>query len=298
MIGFIGLGSMGGAIVSHLLSKGEELIAFDQNKDVLQRYVNEGAAPGHSVRDIADRVEMLVVCLPGKDASLKVAKEAAKGGKVKIYAELSTIGGETMGKINAILGSNGIQLVDAPVSGGRLSVEKGTLSVMLSGPDQALKKFEKIAGSFAGKITRIGSGVGQAQLCKLVNNSLNFTALLVSCEAVTVGVKAGIKAPVLLDAINAGTGRNSATADKIPRAILPRTFDLGGPLAGVVKDLDLYLSSADSAGLPRGLISHTREMWNEAIKEMNPLDDASNIIRYFEDLLDIEVKEEGVVAHE
>ncbi|MCP5143974.1 MAG: NAD(P)-dependent oxidoreductase [Gammaproteobacteria bacterium] len=289
MIGFVGLGSMGGAIVTRLLAAGEQVAVFDRSPALLQRFGDAGAHTASSVQEVADRAEVVIACVPDKDASISVASEVMNGTAVRIHADLSTIGCAAIREIEGQLRTKGIQVVDAPISGGRAAIENGTLSVMVAGEETALNRFEQVAKPFAGRITRIGNRVGQAQLCKLVNNGINFTAFLVSCEAVSVGVKAGIKPQVLLDVINAGTGRNSATMDKIPRAIVPRTFDLGGPLGGVVKDLDLFLTEAALAGLPSGVIAHTRKMWSEAITAMDPASDSSNIIRHFENILDVEV---------
>ena len=290
MLGFIGLGSMGGAIVSRLLSQQVAVVAFDNDGEALRRQVTAGACAANSAAEVADRADIVMACLPSVEASLAVAHEVARGTRAKVYAELSTIGREAIGQIEKLLQSHGIQVIDAPISGGVRAAESGTLSMMLAGPSPAIERVTAEAAGFSKSTLRIGAQPGQAQLCKLVNNAINFTAFLVSCEAVTTGVAAGIDASMLVDIINAGTGRNSGTTHKIPQTILPRTFNLGGGLGAALKDLDLYLAEAGRANLPPGVVAETRSLWAKASTELGPEQDAAHIIRYFESRLGVEVK--------
>ncbi len=289
-VGFVGLGQMGEPIVERLLGRNYRVLAFDTNSEALDRCAGRGATAATCPEEIADEAELVMACLPHMEASIDVATSVAGGKRVAVYSELSTIGPQAIEDIGAIVGPRAIDLVDAPVSGGRRAAQTGALSMMASGPGGAVSQLESVAGAFVGEFLRIGERAGQSQLCKLVNNALNFTALAVSCEAIAVGVKAGIGARNLVDVINAGTGRNSATVDKIPRAILPRTFDLGGGLGAALKDIDLYLDEATKAGLPAGVIQETGNLWRKALDELAPGGDASHIARFFEALLNVEMR--------
>ncbi len=104
--------------------------------------------------------------------------------------------------------------------------EKGTLAVMVSGPKEIHETVTPVL-KVIGKLFFVGTQPGQGQTMKLLNNLLSGTAMAISSEAVVMGVKAGLDPQQIMDVINAGSGRNSATQDKIPRCVIPRTFDFG-----------------------------------------------------------------------
>ncbi len=213
MIGFIGLGRMGTPIVRRLLAQGVEVAVFDTDAAALARLASEGAAPMRSSREAADSAEAVLACLPSAQECLSVAKEVSAGDAVRTYAELSTIGRDSMRKLGDILGPAGIELVDAPILGGPAQAARGALGLILSGQRAACEQVAKFAAPFADRIFPVGDQPGLAQLCKLVDNGIFFSAFLASCEAIAVGVTRNIDASVLVDVINAGTGRNNATMD-------------------------------------------------------------------------------------
>lgn len=291
-IGFIGLGLMGGAIVRRMLQTGSSLIAYDIREDVLDAFVALGAERAKSVLEVADRATLVMVCLP-TGGSPDVAREAAEGRAVEVYAELSTMRPETMREIAAILSPRDIALVDAPVSGGVTIAERGELSLMMAGPEPAMDRLATATQSVTGHIFRIGASPGQAQLCKLVNNAIGFTLFVASCEALSVGAAGGIDPALLLGAVNAGTARNSWTTDKFGPHILSRTFDAGGKVGGGPRALDLYLGEATAAGMPPGLVAKTREVWAEIAESLDPQADFTTMICHYEGLVGAELAAPG-----
>jgi 3-hydroxyisobutyrate dehydrogenase len=149
-----------------------------------------------------------------------------EGTRVKRVADFSTIGPRTAGIVARALAERKVTYVDAPVSGGLKGAREGTLAVMVSCPKNVYAELEPVLKTF-GKPFHLGEVAGQAQTMKLANNLLAAAAIAVSSEAMVMGVKAGLDPKMMLDVLNAGTGRNSATQDKFPRAILPGTFDFG-----------------------------------------------------------------------
>lgn len=109
----------------------------------------------------------------------------------------------------------------------------------------------------------VGSVAGQAQVCKIVNNAISITGMVVACEAMVLGAKAGLDPAVMIDVINASTGRNSATVDKFPKAILARTFDYGGPMSIGEKDLNLYLEEARAQEVSSLAVSIPAQLWGD-----------------------------------
>lgn len=282
MIGFIGLGNMGGAIAERLLSHGAKMIAYDTNAPLLQRLANKGALAAGSASEVADRAELIFACLPSAEASLAIANEVCGGAALKIHVELSTIGRHAIEEVEMILHAAGIALVDAPVSGGASAAKRGALSIMVAGPNLAVARAVEHLRPAASKVFRFGEKVGSGQLCKLVNNAIGFTAFLVSCEAVAVGVASGLDAALLIDAINAGSGRNTGTTDKFPAEILQRRFNMGAKLGSGLKDVDLYLAEAEATGMPPAIVASMRDIWGRAVATLGPTGDFTTIIQYFE----------------
>jgi 3-hydroxyisobutyrate dehydrogenase-like beta-hydroxyacid dehydrogenase len=283
-IGFIGLGKMGFPMARRLIEAGHQLTACDTRKDVLDKMVALGAQAASSPKDIADRVETVMVSLPSLQASLEVA--TGKGGviegkRIKRFVDLSTVGSHMAVKIHDLLKAKNIVQLDSPVSGGVGGAEKGTLAVMVSGPRA---DFEAIKSALAviGKTFFIGEKPGSAQTMKLTNNLLSATAMVATCEAVTIGVKSGLDAHVMIDVINAGSGMNTASRDKFPRSILPRSFDFGFATGLMVKDVRLALEEAKSLGMSLEVAEAVGRLWETVYREMGPESDFTSAIKPIE----------------
>src|SRR5580700_5953734 len=226
-IGFIGLGRMGGPMSLRLISAGFDLVVFDTNSDAQAPQKNAGAAVASSPKDVFDSVDLAFVSLPTPDIVEKVVLgNVGQGSRVKTVVDLSTSGPGMATRVSRGLEPYGAGWIDAPVSGGIAGAKKGTLAVMASGPRASFEIAEPLLKNF-GKVFFVGEKAGLAQVAKLGNNLLAAAAMAISSEALVMGVKAGIDPKIMLDIINAGSGRNSATRDKFPRSILPGTFDFG-----------------------------------------------------------------------
>jgi 3-hydroxyisobutyrate dehydrogenase-like beta-hydroxyacid dehydrogenase len=143
--------------------------------------------------------------------------------------------------------------IDSPVSGGVGGAEKGTLAVMVSGPRAEIAAVEP-ALKVIGKLFVVGERPGLGQTMKLVNNVLSATAMAATSEALVTGVKAGLDPRQMLEVINSGTGRNTATEDKFSKAVLPGTFDIGFAAALMLKDVKLFLAEREMLGVPTDVI--------------------------------------------
>jgi 3-hydroxyisobutyrate dehydrogenase-like beta-hydroxyacid dehydrogenase len=140
-----------------------------------------------------------------------------------------------------------------------------------------------------GKVFYLGEKPGLGQMMKLANNLLSATALAITSEAMVLGVKAGLDPKVMLDVINAGSGRNSASQDKFPKSILPRTFDFGFANGLMYKDVKLCLEEASALGVPMWVASAVRQMWLLACTQMGPEQDFTTIVKCVEQWADVEV---------
>ena len=222
LIGFIGVGVMGGPMARRLLERGHQLIVHDANPVALKRMVKLGARAAKSPREVADRAQIVFASLPTPQIVRAVAlgdNGVIRGRAVKTFIDLSTTGSIIEKEIAKALAARRIETVDAPISGGAAGAAKGTLAVMVSGAPRALAGVRELLDVF-GKVFVVGSRAGQGQIMKLLNNLLSTTALAVTTEAFVAGAKAGLDADMMVAVLNAGSGRNSATVDKIPNAVL------------------------------------------------------------------------------
>ena len=251
-VGFIGVGRMGGRLARRLIDAGYPLIIFDTSEEAVQSFVKMGAQPAASAAAVASACEIVITCLPTPQIVQKVAlgpSGIAEGSRVKIFIDMSTTGATYAKRIAEGLSVKGIAAVDAPVSGGVAGAERGTLAVMVSCREELLARVRPVLEVF-GKIFLVGREPGMGQTMKLLNNLLSATAMAISSEAIVMGVKAGLDAQQMMDVINAGTGRNSATADKIPRCVISRKFNTGFSIELLNKDVRLCLEEADALGVP------------------------------------------------
>ena len=291
-IGFIGLGKMGFPMARRLVEAGHAVTVYDTRKEAVDGLVALGAQAAGSVREVADRVETVLASLPTPDVVHAVA--VGKGGliegnRVRRFVDLSTTGAVMAKRIFDTLGERTIVQIDSPVSGGIAGAEKGTLAVMVSGPREEAMALEPVL-SVIGKFFFIGEQPGTGQTMKLCNNVLSATAMAATAEAMVTGVKAGIDPRVMLDVINAGSGRNTATEFKFPKLIVPRTFDLGFTNGLMLKDVSLFLSEAEALGVPVQVAQAVVASVKRSCDEIGPDADFTTVVQPIEKRAGVEVK--------
>jgi 3-hydroxyisobutyrate dehydrogenase-like beta-hydroxyacid dehydrogenase len=297
-IGFIGVGKMGFPMARRLIEAKHQLVIFDQRKEAMDKLVALGAQAATSPKDVADRAETVMASLPSLQASLEVATGTGgviEGKRVKRFLDLSTVGSHMAVRIHGLLAKRNIVQLDSPVSGGVSGAQKGTLAVMVSGP---IADFETVKAALAviGKVFFIGAKPGSAQTMKLANNLLSATAVVATSEAVAMGVKSGLDPTVMIDVINAGSGMNTASRDKFPRAILPRTFDFGFTTGLMVKDVRLCLEEMRSLGLSMEVAEAVGRLWEVVIREMGAESDFTSAIKPIEKAAGVVVGGKGAHA--
>jgi 3-hydroxyisobutyrate dehydrogenase-like beta-hydroxyacid dehydrogenase len=283
-IGFIGLGKMGFPMARRLVEAGHQLVVFDQRQEAVDQLVALGATSASSPKDIADRVETVMASLPSLQASLDVATGEGgviEGKRIKRFVDLSTVGSQMAVKIHGLLASRNIVQIDSPVSGGVGGAEKGTLAVMVSGPSADFELL-KPALDVIGKVFFIGEKPGAGQTMKLANNFLSATAMVATSEAVVMGVKSGLDPKIMIDVINSGSGLNTASRDKFPKAVLPRTFDFGFATGLMVKDVRLALDEMKSLGLSMEVAEAVGRLWEVIIRETGAESDFTSAIKPIE----------------
>ena len=291
-LGFVGVGRMGGPMAGRLLDAGHSLVVYDTNAEVVKPLTDRGAASAASAEDVASKAEVVFISLPTPPIVQAVSlgeKGILTGTRVKTMIDLSTTGPSVAKVVARAAGERGVAWVDSPVSGGVTGAAKGTLAVMVSCGKPTFEQIDPLLKVF-GKTFYVGDKPGLAQIAKLANNLLAAAALVVSSEAVAMGVKAGLDAKVLIDIINAGSGRNSATQDKFPRAILPRTFDFGFTTGLSYKDVRLCVEESESLGVPMVAGAAVRQMLAITQAKYGADSDFTMIAKVVEEWAGVEIK--------
>ena len=264
VVGFVGLGNMGGPMASHIAAAGFELVGFDA-AGTAER-LPAGATAAADVPELAARSDTVLLSLPDGPATLAVvdAIVAARPRRLTTVIDLSTIGPTAAVTAAATLSPIGVAYADGPVSGGTAGAKARTISLMFAGPDAVLEAHRPVFEAFAGNIFHVGSTAGQGQAMKLLNNFLSATALASTSEALTFGRAHGLELPMMLDVLNASSGRNSATVDKFPRRVLTGTYDAGFRTALMAKDVRLYIEMVEQAGTAAAVGRVVSEVWQQA----------------------------------
>ncbi len=294
-IGFIGLGNMGKPMASRLADAGYPLTVYDVRRDSAAALAAKGARIAASPAAVASEVDTVLLSLPNPAIVREVAlgkDGVVAGSKIKTLIDLSTTGATCARAIAAALAAKGIATVDSPVSGGVAGAIKGTLAVMVACPKAMFTELEPML-KHIGSVFFIGECPGMGQTMKLANNLLSATALAATSEAIVFGVKAGLDPAIMIEVINAGSGRNSASQDKFPKAILPRTFDFGFTTGLMYKDLKLCLEEAEAAGVPMWVANAVRQLWQHAHQEIGDDKDFTTIVQVLERWAGVEVKRGG-----
>ncbi len=292
ILGFVGVGRMGGPMASRLLDAGHSLCVFDTNAEAMKPLAARGAQTAASAEEVASKASVVFMSLPTPPIVQTVSvhdRGILSGSTVKTLIDLSTTGPSVAGVVARAAAERGVAWVDSPVSGGVTGAKAGTLAVMVSCAKPTFDQIDPLLKAF-GRTFYVGDKPGLAQVAKLANNLLAAAALVVSSEAIALGVKAGLDARILVDIINAGSGRNSATQDKFPRSILPRTFDFGFATGLSYKDVRLCVDEAEALGVPMVAGAAVRQMLAITQARFGADSDFTSIAKVVEEWAGVEIK--------
>jgi 3-hydroxyisobutyrate dehydrogenase len=276
-VGFIGLGHMGTPMVSRLVDAGVTVRAYDASPEAREAFA--AAVPGATVVDsaseTADGAEAVLLCLPN---SAIVESVVAELDAARVIVDMSSSEPLRTRALAASLADTGRVLVDAPVSGGVSGARAGTLAVMVGGPDDAVADLEPLLAAM-GRPRHVGP-VGAGHALKALNNLMSAAHLVASSEAVLVGEEFGLDPAVMLEVVNGSSGRSGSTENKWPNHILPGTYGAGFGIGLLVKDIHIALDLAASTSVPTRHAAATVALWDEALAELGPTADHTEIARW------------------
>ena len=251
-IGFIGLGIMGRRMARNLMKAGFTLTVWNRSQPGIDELVKEGAAKGSGPDDVARRSDVVITIVGDSPDVEEVAlgpegiTEGAHPGLV--HVDMTTMSPAVTRRIAGRLGEAGIEMLDAPVSGGQQGATDGTLSIMVGGPERTLERCRPVLETMGRKIVQCGpSGAGQTvKLCNQIAVALTNLGM---CEALVFAARSGIDPRVMIEAVNAGAGTSWQMENLAPR-IVERDFRPGFKVAHQGKDLRLALEAAENVASP------------------------------------------------
>ncbi len=256
-VGFIGVGNMGGPMCRNIIKNtNHEVIVFDLSPAAVKECTDLGASAGASVADVAARCDVVITSLPipkvVEDVTLGPAGIAANARAGTVFIDLSTNSPATARRVADGMAAKGIQMLEAPVSGGTTRAAAGTIVIMVGGDDKVYEQQLPLLKSFSGEVVHVG-GIGMGSVAKLINNMLAFCNSAAAAEALMMGKRAGIDLNKLDSVIRNASGMSAGYANMATKA-LKGQFDPTFALDLAHKDLRLAVEMADELGVP-GMIA-------------------------------------------
>jgi len=297
-IGFIGLGNVGGKLAGSLLRNGAELTVRDLNGELEAGFVSRGATRAASPREMAERVDIVITCLPSPAASADVMERPdgilAGLRPGKIWLEMSTTDADEIRRLGALVEARGALAMDCPVSGGCHRAETGNISIFAGGSRAAFDRvlpFLKILGR---RILHTGE-LGSASRIKVVTNYLCTVHLAALAEALTVCKVAGMDMNTAYEAIRISSG-NSFVHETESQVILNGSRDISFTMDLVIKDVGLFDAMAKQLGVPLELSPLVLDIFKDGQRRYGPRELSPNIIKRLEQACDVEVLGTGFPA--
>ncbi|MFD0693334.1 2-hydroxy-3-oxopropionate reductase [Paenibacillus sp. GCM10027628] len=290
-IGFIGLGIMGKPMSKNLLKAGYELVVLATSNNSSE-LAAAGAKTASSPKALAEQVEVIITMLPNSPQENEVVLgpngviEGARPGAVVI--DMSSIAPLTSQEIARKLAEKGIDMLDAPVSGGEPKAIEGTLSVMVGGKKEVFDKCYDVMKAMAASVILTGD-IGAGNVTKLANQIVVAINIAAMSEAFVLASKVGVQPELVYQAIRGGLAGSTVLDAKAP-LVMDRKFDPGFRINLHIKDLSNVLETSHEVGVPLPLTAAVMEMM-QALKVDGMGDcDHGSLIRYYEKLAKVEVK--------
>lgn len=291
-IGFIGLGIMGKPMAKNLLKAGYSVVAYDRNKNKRDEVVAAGAEEGLSPKDVAARTDVIITMLQNSPNVKEVVLgangilEGAKEGS--IIVDTSSIAPLASKEVAAEAAKRGVEMLDAPVSGGEPKAIEGTLSFMVGGKKEVFDKCYEILSKMGASVVHCGD-IGAGNTTKLANQIIVALNIAAMSEALVLGTKAGVDPEAIFNAIKGGLAGSTVLNAKAPLA-MAGNFKPGFRIELHIKDLANAIETGHEVGVPLPLTSQVMEIMQALKVDGKAQDDHGGIIQFYEKLAGIEVR--------
>lgn len=290
-IGFIGLGIMGKPMCMNLMRADYELVIMDKNPSVVKEMENSGAIIAQTPREVASLVEVVITMLPdSKDVKDVVLGEngiieAAKSGLIII--DMSSINPSVSREIYTVIEKQGIEMLDAPVSGGEPKAIEGTLTVMVGGKKEVFNKYAELIKSMASAVVHVGE-IGAGNIAKLCNQIIVAVNISAMAEALILAQKSGVSPELVYKAIRGGLAGSTVLDAKAP-LVMDRKFEPGFRIELHIKDLKNVLEASHTMGLPLPLTASVMEMMQSLLANGLGKEDHCSLVKYYERIANVTV---------
>lgn len=291
-IGFIGLGIMGRPMANNLIKEGYTLVVYDIVKDFVDDVVSRGAKEGTSLKDVAMQSDVIITMLPsmevlrevvfGKDSILDGAKEGTT------IIDMSSVAPALSKEIAIKAKKQGVNMLDAPVSGGEPKAKDGTLAIMVGGEQDVFDECEGLFKAMGSSIVLIGE-VGSGNVAKLANQIIVAVNIAAVGEALVLATKAGVDPEKVYEAIRGGLAGSTVLDAKVPM-ILNGDFTPGARLELHIKDLNNALDTAGDIDAPVPLTKDVMKMMMQLKTDGKESIDHGGIIQYYEKISGVKVR--------
>lgn len=285
LIGIIGLGRMGSQMSSHLLESGFDVIGFDVRSEPLEQLEDAGGQRAGSAKEVAQEASILLTSLPTpavvEDAFCDEDGILAGSSSGLTVLEMSTSSPDTTRAIAEVASEQGVQVIDAPVSGGPEGARSGTMTIMLGAKESELDSISSAVLNALSKQVYYLDDVGSGHMTKLVNNIMSNANRVVAMEAMALGAEYGVKLEKLFEVISNSSGSSNQFEKRMPR-VLNRNFEPGFSVDGAKGDVRVGLDAADQIDYPMPLTSFVHEKLKEASKRGYGKEDAGAVVKVFE----------------
>ena len=288
-IGFIGLGIMGKPMVRNLLKAGHEVWVNNRNKAPMEELAKDGA---HAVsrQELAENAEIIITMLPNGPQ----VKEVMLGDVVnymhagQIFIDCSSISPVVSKEIAAVLAEKGVEMLDAPVSGGEPKAIDGTLSFMVGGKQEVFDAYKPLLETMGASVVRCGD-VGAGNTTKLANQIIVACNIQALAEALTLANKAGVDPELVFQAIKGGLAGSTVMNAKAPM-VIEGNDKPGFKIDLHIKDLNNALDTGHGLGTPMLLTAQVQEMLQWLHNNGDGQSDHSAILKYYERITGVEVR--------
>lgn len=294
-IGFIGLGIMGKPMSKNLIKAGYELVVMDKNEKAAEELGSLGATIASSPKDVAaSGVDVIITMLPNSPHVKEVV--LGKNGIIEGASEgltiidMSSISPIASQEISAELEKKGINLLDAPVSGGEPKAISGTLSVMVGGKQEVFDRYAELMKAMASSVVRVGE-IGSGNICKLCNQIIVAINICAMSEALVLAQKAGVSPDLVYKAIRGGLAGSAVLDAKAP-LVMKRQFAPGFRIDLHIKDMNNVLETSHSLGVPLPLSAAVMEMMQALKSDGLGNEDHSSLLKYYEKMANIMISNE------
>ncbi len=294
-IGFIGLGIMGKPMARNLLKAGHTLVVYDIVEAPVKELVQAGATAASSPKDVASQTTLIITMLPnsphvkqavlGKDGVI----EGAKPGSVLV--DMSSIAPLASREVAAELASKGVEMLDAPVSGGEPKAIEGTLAIMVGGSETVFEKVKPVLLNMGSSAVLCG-GIGAGNVTKLANQVIVALNIAAMSEAFVLATKAGVDPERVFDAVKGGLAGSTVLNAKAPM-VLAGNYKPGFRIELHIKDLQNALDTAHETGVPIPLTSQVMEMMQALKVDGKQSEDHGGLIQFYEKLAAVKVRKGG-----